>query len=107
MERIAFQLKLKDGKLMEYKARHDNIWPDMIHVLNEAGIKNYTIWNSGENLFGYYEVADSHHSNSVLASSPVIERWNQYMDEVIEYIIDEKTGTMTEMTKVFEFNLNQ
>ena len=47
MERFAWKAIIKDGKLAEYKKRHDNIWPEMKQVLKEAGIKNYTIWNVG------------------------------------------------------------
>lgn len=30
---------------------HDEIWREMVGVLEEAGIRNYTIWNSGDDLF--------------------------------------------------------
>ena len=52
MERFAWKAVIKDGMLDEYKRRHDNIWPEMKQVLKEAGIKNYTIWNVGNEVFG-------------------------------------------------------
>ena len=55
MERFAWKAIIKDGKLAEYKKRHDNIWPEMKQVLKEAGIKNYTIWNVSNEVFGYFE----------------------------------------------------
>lgn len=55
MERFAWKATVKDGKIEEYKYRHAHIWPEMKQVLKEAGISNYTIWNVGNELFGYFE----------------------------------------------------
>ena len=55
MERYAWKATVLPGKLEEYIYRHDNIWPEMKQVLSDAGIRNYTIWNVGNELFGYYE----------------------------------------------------
>ena len=52
MERYAWKAVVKEGKIAEYKRRHDEIWPEMISLLKEAGICNYTIWNVGNELFG-------------------------------------------------------
>jgi L-rhamnose mutarotase len=105
MERIAFKLKLREGKRDEYRRLHDNIWPELLEVLKEAGIQNYTIWNAGDDLFGYYEVHDTGHSNSTLANRPVIARWNEIMSDIYYPDIDPETGTVREMKLMFKYNL--
>ena len=55
MERYAWKAKVKEGMLEEYIRRHDEIWPEMKQMLHEAGVRNYSIWNVGGDLFGYYE----------------------------------------------------
>lgn len=55
MERYAWKARVLEGQLEEYKRRHDAIWPELAEVLRDAGIRNYTIWNVGDELFGYYE----------------------------------------------------
>ena len=45
MERYGFRLFVQADKIEEYKRRHDEIWPEMTQMLNEAGIHNYSIWN--------------------------------------------------------------
>ena len=55
MERYAWKATVLPGKLEEYIRRHNEIWPEMKDVLHQAGIRNYTIWNVGNELFGYYE----------------------------------------------------
>ena len=42
MERFAWTAQLLPGRLDEYIRRHDEIWPEMSTVLEEAGIRNYT-----------------------------------------------------------------
>lgn len=101
MERMAWKLILKDGMKVEYLKRHDEIWPEMTETLNKAGMHNYTIWNVGNELFGYYEVDDVEHCNKVLRESPVVARWNIYMDDVIEVNIDPETGTVPVLEKMF------
>ena len=55
MEKYAWKATIKDGTLEEYIKRHNNLPEDMKDVLHKAGICNYTIWNVGNELFGYYE----------------------------------------------------
>ena len=55
MEKYAWKATVKEGMLEEYQRRHDNIWPELKELLKAAGICNYTIWNVGNELFGYYE----------------------------------------------------
>ena len=55
MEKYAWKARIVDGALDEYIRRHDAIWDEMKDVLARAGIVNYSIWNVGNELFGYYE----------------------------------------------------
>ena len=55
LEKCTWKATLKPGKKAEYIRRHDEIWPEMTEVLMRAGIRNYTIWCCGDELFGYYE----------------------------------------------------
>ena len=43
-ERIAFRMNLNPGQADEYKRRHDNLWPEMVAALHEAGVSDYSIW---------------------------------------------------------------
>ncbi len=105
MERYAWKALVKDGMLEEYKRRHDEIWPEMKELLKSAGIKNYSIWNVGNELFGYYECElGAEYAAKVQASSPVVERWNEYMQDVMIMENDPETGAQPKLTNVFLFN---
>ena len=105
MEKYAWRAKLLDGKKNEYIKRHNEIWNEMKAVLNDAGIKNYTIWLDGNDLFGYYECEKGvEYAAKTQAESEVVKRWNEYMEDVMIMPADEKTGVQPHLEKVFEFN---
>ena len=104
MERYAWKATVLPGKLEEYKYRHDNIWPEMKEVLSKAGIRNYTIWNVGDDLFGYYECDSVAEAARVQAESPVVDRWNEYMKDVMKMDMDPVTGAQPLMEQVFFFD---
>lgn len=104
MEKYAWKATIKPGKLEEYKCRHAEIWPEMKEILAEAGIINYTIWNTGNELFGYYECAKGiDFAARTQSESPVVDRWNEYMKDVMSMELDPETGAQPQLIKVFEF----
>ncbi len=104
MEKYAWTARIKEGKKEEYKRRHDTIWQEMKEMLKSAGIKNYTIWANGDILFGYYECEKGvEFATKVQAESPVVAKWNEYMEDVIEMPLDPETGAQPHLEKMFEF----
>jgi len=102
MERYAWKARILPGKREEYIKRHDEIWPEMLELLREAGIRNYSIWQTGDELFGYYECAlGTEHAARVQSGSPVVDRWNAYMKDVMVMEMDPQTGAQPLMTEVF------
>ena len=102
MERFAWKAIVKDGKLEEYKKRHDNIWPEMKKVLKESGISNYTIWNVGNELFGYFECSKGiEFAERNQAMSPIVDKWNEYMKDVMVMEMDPVTGAQPKLEQVF------
>ena len=102
MERYAWKAKVKDGMIEEYRRRHDEIWEEMKEVLKSAGICNYSIWLVGNDLFGYYECEKGiDFAAKTQASSPVVDRWNEYMKDVMVMEMDPVTGAQPIMEQVF------
>ena len=101
MERYVWKAHLLPGKLDEYIHRHDTIWPEMTQLLNDAGIRNYTIWVNGDELFGYYECDSVMEAGRIQAESPVVARWNEYMKDVMVMDTDPVTGAQPLLRQVF------
>ncbi len=102
MERYAWKAVVKDGMKDEYVRRHNEIWPELVQVLKEAGIVNYSIWNVGNELFGYYECEKgADFAAKTQADSPVVDRWNEYMKDVMVMEMDPVTGAQPKAEEVF------
>ena len=43
MEKYAFRMKLNPGMKAEYIRRHDEIWPELVDLLKDAGVSDYSI----------------------------------------------------------------
>ena len=105
MEKYAWKATVKEGCLEEYKRRHNEIWQEMVEVLKQAGICNYTIWNVGNELFGYYECEKgAEYAARIQAESPVVDKWNEYMKDVMVMELDPVTGAQPLLAKVFELD---
>lgn len=79
VRRMGMVIGIKPERLAEYKALHDNPWPEMDAALSAANIRNYSIYlRQPENLlFGYWEYtgADFAADMQVLGERPVTRRW--------------------------------
>lgn len=102
MERYAWKAVVKEGCLEEYVRRHQQIWPELVELLKQAGICNYSIWNVGNELFGYYECAKGvDFAAKTQAESPLVDKWNEYMKDVMIMEMDPVTGAQPMLTEVF------
>lgn len=105
MERMAWRGRIKPGCKEEYIRRHREIWPEMAAVLKEAGICNYTIFADGNQLFGYYECEKGlAFAEKTQAQSPVVDRWNDYMKDILELEMDSETGAQPKLEQVFRLD---
>jgi L-rhamnose mutarotase len=85
MEKYAFRMRLNPGMADEYKARHDAIWPELVALLKEAGISDYSIHLDEETnlLFGVLRRRGGHGMAS-LPDHPVMKRWWAHMADIME-----------------------
>jgi L-rhamnose mutarotase len=84
MQRHAFKMFLNPGQEAEYIKRHDEIWPELVTLLKEAGIANYSIHLDRETntLFGYLERRDDH-TMADLPNHPVMKKWWAHMGDIM------------------------
>jgi L-rhamnose mutarotase len=83
--RLAFKMKLHPGFEVEYKKRHDEIWPELVAWLKENGISDYSIFLDEEtnSLFGVLKVTNASNMDNV-PNHPVMQRWWAFMKDVME-----------------------
>ena len=97
MTKLVQRLRVKPGMLDEYKRRHDEIWEEMLDLMRQCGISNYTIWSFDCDLFAYCEIDDINACETLLRESGVKRKWDAYMSDIIT--LDESDARL-----MFEFD---
>ncbi len=102
MEKYAFTMHLKPGMAVEYQRRHDAIWPELVALLHDAGISDYSIHldPATETLFGVLWRTTPHKMDA-LPQSPLMQKWWAYMADLMETHPDH-SPVATPLTSVFQ-----
>jgi L-rhamnose mutarotase len=96
-------MKLKPGMEAEYEQRHNNIWPELATLLKKAGISDYTIFLDRETntLFAVQQLSGA--SSQELGSHPIVQKWWQYMSDIMEVNADSSPISIP-LEKVFHMD---
>ena len=86
MKRFAFKMQLKAGCEQEYERRHAAIWPELVAMIKQQGVSNYSIfWDHETNLlFGYQECEGDGNSQSTDHVDPITQRWWDMMADIMD-----------------------
>jgi L-rhamnose mutarotase len=85
MEKYAFKMLLNPGCEAEYLKRHDQIWPELVTLLKDAGIKDYSIHLDPDTntLFGVLWRRDDHGMDT-LPETEIMQKWWTYMADLMQ-----------------------
>ena len=85
MQKYAFKMHLNPGMEAEYQRRHDEIWPELVTLLKQAGVSDYSIHldRHTNTLFGVLWRTDDHKMDD-LPNHPVMKRWWAHMADIME-----------------------
>ena len=79
MQRMGMMIGLKPEKILEYKALHAAVWPEVLARISASNICNYTIFlREPENiLFGTWDYHGSDFAGDMaaIAADPVTKDW--------------------------------
>ncbi len=84
LEKYAFTMTLNPGMEAEYQRRHDAIWPELVDLLHEAGVSDYSIHldRATNTLFGVLTRRIDHSMQS-LPDHPVMKKWWAHMADIM------------------------
>ena len=96
MKRFGFKMYLKPGCEEEYQRRYAAIWPELVEMIHEAGVKNYSIfWDKDTNLlFAYQECEGEGNSQDTTDVDPITQRWWDMMADIMEVNPDNSPVTI-------------
>jgi L-rhamnose mutarotase len=84
-ERYVFRMQLNPGMAAEYQRRHDAIWPELVDLLHQAGVGDYSIHLDAETglLIGVL-MRKTGHTMDDLPSHPVMQKWWAHMADIMQ-----------------------
>lgn len=85
MQKIATRMRLKPGRLAEYRRQHEALWPELAELLKNVGISDYSIHHDVETnaLFAVMWCATPERLDE-LPAHPVMRRWWETMAPLME-----------------------
>lgn len=99
MERIAFHLRIEDGRIDEYRTEHEDVSEalEAAYLDSDAGLETYSVFERDGHVFGYMEVEDPETIREVMAESDAQADWDDVMEGIL---IDEDDPWMDEVYRM-------
>lgn len=101
IERVALHSRLVAGRELDYDRRHARVPDAMADELRRVGIREWTIWRSGRDLFHYLEVRDAESAFTQLADSPVNADWQATIGGLVEWFAPPSTPPAPGLRRVW------
>ena len=94
MQRVAFKMYLNEGQKVEYKRRHDELWPELHKLLKASGVSEYSIFLDEETstLFAFQKVSGEGGSQD-LGQTAIVQKWWAYMSDLMKTNADNSPVT--------------
>lgn len=77
MKRYGMVIRVRPEKLDEYRRLHTAVWPEVLRMLAECNIRNYSIYHKDGYLFSYFEYLGSDFAADMarMAADPATQQW--------------------------------
>lgn len=86
--KFAWTWKVKEECLDEYVAMHLEPWEEIMVEHTKAGIKNYSIFQNGNQFFYCFECDDVKAAFDYIDKSEACQRWNAITSKMVEGSFD-------------------
>jgi len=104
MERICFTFEIYPGQEAEYKKRHDEIWPELVEAIKDAGFRNYSLFRRDQTIVAYAECEpDVATAFAKIGSHEANARWAKWFEDVIVSLTDEN-GELFRLDEVWHLD---
>lgn len=68
---------LKPERIEEYKKLHAAVWPDVLEMIKNCNLQNYSIFLKDSSLFAYFEYTGDNFESDMrkMGKDPTTQRW--------------------------------
>ena len=81
-QRVCFLLQVRPESLDDYRAAHEDVWPEMLAALRRHGWHNYSLFLREDGLLiGYVETPDWHAALAGMQNEPCLLYTSDAADE--------------------------
>jgi L-rhamnose mutarotase len=101
MEYGAYFGKIRPGKQREYLEAHKAVWPELLEVMRQAGVSKESCFVLENYIVVYVEADDIKETMDKLAENPINQRWDTFMEGILERPISNRPELFPEMMEVF------
>lgn len=99
MRRYGMVIGLRAEKLDEYKKLHAAVWPEVLKMIKECNIQNYSIYlrtlpDGQHYLFSYFEYTGNDFAADMakMAADPTTQRWWSFCEPCQKPLDDRASG---------------
>jgi L-rhamnose mutarotase len=82
---VALHSVLRAGRGDGYDVAHERIPDDLVEAHRRAGIRDWSIWRSGDHLFHLVDCDDFEAAVRQLESDPANRRWQELIGEYVDH----------------------
>ena len=109
MKRYAWIIGVREDKIDEYKKLHADVWPEVLDMIKQCNISNYSIYlrrlpGGNSYLFSYLEYTgeDFDADMAKMAADPMTQKWWEVCKPCQEPLADRGEGQWwADMEEVF------
>lgn len=104
MERYGSIIKVKPGRIKEYKSLHSKVWQKVLDTIYKCNIRNYSIYYKDGYLFSYFEYVGDNYKEDMkkMAGDPSTQKWWDVCKPCQEPLTTRKKGEWwADMEEVF------
>lgn len=86
VQRVCFVMNLKPDLVEDYLAVHENVWPEMLGALRDAGWRNYSLFLRRDDgmVVGYLETDDFDRATAEMERTEINARWQAQMSRYFQ-----------------------
>ena len=77
MKRYGMVVKVRPDALEQYRLLHSSAWPEVLKMIKQCNIRNYSIYHKEDMMFSYFEYVgeDFDADMAKMAADPTTQKW--------------------------------
>ena len=107
MKRYGQIIGVKPEHFEEYKKYHAAVWPDVLKMITDCNIRNYSIYHKDYQLFAYFEYVGTDFAVDMakMAADPTTQKWWSVMEPMQQPVATRQSGEWwANMEEVFHLD---